>query len=198
MKQFEDDMYSKWAKKMEEALPNLLKRSILSKPPPTPAPASTAQTPMPGDSRSTSRAADYSHILPPRELSPYHINPGMSPIRYPQKLFQLRIAPSIALKVMSLASLDSLIRKCLSSCFLPAVPANCEFVVNFSPELSEIIRESCCMEKLGYHVPDLARNVALQEEKFVDYCSGLEHCLSRYHSLLASLTEAEVLTIHCL
>ena len=48
------------------------------------------------------------------------------------------------------------------------------------------------MEKLGFHVPDLARNVALQEEKFLEYCSGLENSLSRYHSLLASLTEAEV------
>ena len=72
------------------------------------------------------------------------------------------------------------------------LPANCEFVVNFSPELSVIIRESCCMEKLGFHVSDLARNVALQEEKFLEYRSGLENSLSRYHSLLASLTEAEV------
>jgi dynein heavy chain len=137
MKQFEDDVYTQWVAKMEETLPALLKRPILCKPPPTPAPASTAQTPLPGDSRSASRAADYSHILP------------------------------------------------------PLLPANCEFVVNFSPELSVIIRESCCMEKLGFHVPDLARNVALQEEKFLEYCSGLENSLSRYHSLLASLTEAE-------
>ena len=72
------------------------------------------------------------------------------------------------------------------------VPANCEFVVNFSPELSVIIREASCMEKLGFHVPDLARNVALQEEKLLEYCTGLEHSLSRYHSLLASLTDAQV------
>ena len=52
------------------------------------------------------------------------------------------------------------------------------------------------MEKLGYSVPELARNVALQEEKFMDYCSGLEHCLARYHSVLASLTDAEVDTVH--
>lgn len=84
------------------------------------------------------------------------------------------------------------------SLLCPVVPANCEFVVNFSPELSEIIRESCSMEKLGFHVPDLARNVALQEEKFLEYCSGLEQCLSRYHSLLASLSDAEVTRRVCL
>ena len=78
-----------------------------------------------------------------------------------------------------------------------AVPPNCEFVVNFSRDLSVIIREACCMEKLGFMVPDLARNVALQEEKFLDYCSSLEHCLARYHSALASLNDAEVYTTVC-
>ena len=67
MKQYEEDMHAKWVARTEETLPNLLKRSILSKPPPTPIPASLAQTPLPGDSRSASRAADYSHILPPGE-----------------------------------------------------------------------------------------------------------------------------------
>lgn len=76
--------------------------------------------------------------------------------------------------------------------FSPALPPNCEFVVNFSPELSEIIRESCYMEKLGFMVPDLARNVALQEEKFLAYCSDLNHCLNRYHTLLASLQDEVV------
>ena len=76
--------------------------------------------------------------------------------------------------------------------FSPALPPNCEFVVNFSPELAEVISESRYMEKLGFMVPDLARNVALQEEKFLAYCSGLDHCLGRYHTLLASLQEAEV------
>ena len=65
MKQYEDDMYTGWKVKMEETLPLLLKKTVLSKPPPTPLPASTVQTPMPGDSRSTSQAANYSYILPP-------------------------------------------------------------------------------------------------------------------------------------
>ena len=73
MKQYEDELYAQWIAGIEETLPLLLKKSVLSKPPPTPLPAATAQTPMPGDSRSTSRAADYSHILPPGELC-IHIN----------------------------------------------------------------------------------------------------------------------------
>ena len=78
--------------------------------------------------------------------------------------------------------------------FSPALPPNCEFVVNFSPELSEIISESRYMEKLGFMVPELARNVALQHEKFIAYCAGLNHCLNRYHTVLASLQMAEVYT----
>lgn len=76
-----------------------------------------------------------------------------------------------------------------------ALPPNCEFVVNFSPELSEIISETKYLEKLDFPVPDLARNVALQEEKFLAYCNGLNRCLARYHTLLGSLKEAEVLHI---
>lgn len=38
--------------------------------------------------------------------------------------------------------------------------------VNFAPELKEIISDSKHLEQLGYHVPDLAQNVALQEERF--------------------------------
>ena len=64
--------------------------------------------------------------------------------------------------------------------------------MNFAPELSEIIAESKYLEKLGFAVPDLARSVALQEDKFLAYRDGLTHTLHRYHSLLAALPEAEV------
>ena len=43
-------------------------------------------------------------------------------------------------------------------------------------------------------VPDLARSVALQEEKFISFQDGLNHLLSRYHHALASLSESEVHT----
>ncbi|KAG8146105.1 hypothetical protein E2320_012502 [Naja naja] len=41
------------------------------------------------------------------------------------------------------------------------------FVVNFSPILREIINETKYMEHLGFPVPEIARNVALQEDKFL-------------------------------
>lgn len=45
--------------------------------------------------------------------------------------------------------------------------ANCQYEVNFAPELEEIIMESKYMEQLGFQIPQLARNVALQEQKFL-------------------------------
>ena len=34
--------------------------------------------------------------------------------------------------------------------------------------------------------------MALQEDKFIGFTDGLEHCLARYHKVLAALTTAEV------
>ena len=73
-----------------------------------------------------------------------------------------------------------------------ALPDNCEFVVNFDPELAEVIAEAKYLEKLGYAIPELARSVALQEDKFVSFQDSLSRCLQRYHYAIAQLTTAEV------
>ncbi len=72
------------------------------------------------------------------------------------------------------------------------IPDNCEFLVNFSPNLSEAILESKYLEKLGYPIPELARSVALQEDKFISFLDSLGRCLQRYHTTIAQLSEAEV------
>lgn len=41
------------------------------------------------------------------------------------------------------------------------------FTINFAPALREIINEAKYLEQLGFIVPELARNVALQEDKFL-------------------------------
>ncbi|NXT57793.1 DYH10 protein, partial [Pluvianellus socialis] len=65
------------------------------------------------------------------------------------------------------------------------------FVVNFSPILQEIIIETKYMEQLGFPVPDIARYVALQEDKYLRYINGLKNMLDRYHKLMGTLNEAE-------
>ncbi|XP_072367150.1 dynein axonemal heavy chain 10 isoform X2 [Scyliorhinus torazame] len=69
--------------------------------------------------------------------------------------------------------------------------ANSTYDVNFAPELQEIIMESKYMEQLGFQIPQLARNVALQEQKFIRYTTGLNNMLHRYGKLMNSLSSAE-------
>ncbi|XP_058137242.1 dynein axonemal heavy chain 10 [Dasypus novemcinctus] len=69
------------------------------------------------------------------------------------------------------------------------------FTVNFSPALREIINEAKYMEQLGFTVPELARNVALQEDKFLRYTEGLQRMLDHYHMLVGTLNEAESLLL---
>ncbi|NXL90824.1 DYH10 protein, partial [Alectura lathami] len=65
------------------------------------------------------------------------------------------------------------------------------FAVNFSPKLREIITETKYMEQLEFPVPEIARNVALQEDKYLRYANGLKSMLDHYHSLMGTLNEAE-------
>ncbi|XP_027593384.2 dynein heavy chain 10, axonemal isoform X1 [Pipra filicauda] len=65
------------------------------------------------------------------------------------------------------------------------------FGVNFSPILQEIIIETNYMEQLGLPVPEIARYVALQEDKYVRYTSRLKNMLGCYHKLMETLNEAE-------
>ncbi|XP_069727356.1 dynein axonemal heavy chain 10 [Phaenicophaeus curvirostris] len=65
------------------------------------------------------------------------------------------------------------------------------FLVNFSPMLQETITETKYMEQLGFPVPEIARYVALQEDKYHRYKNGLKNMLDHYHKLMGSLNEAE-------
>lgn len=67
-----------------------------------------------------------------------------------------------------------------------------KYVVDFDPEITEIVTETKMMENLGFSVPEIARNVALQEDKYIQYVDGLKSMLKRYHKVLHSLDHAEV------
>jgi hypothetical protein len=68
-------------------------------------------------------------------------------------------------------------------------------VLNYNPKLTEIITESKYLEQLGYQIPEIARNLALQEDKFSRYVFHLRRMLDHYHMLLASLDESETLLL---
>lgn len=62
---------------------------------------------------------------------------------------------------------------------------NVRYTVNFAPEISEIISETKRLEPLGYSVPPLAQSVALQEHKFIRYCSCTSLNASIYQTAIA-------------
>ncbi|NXQ07446.1 DYH10 protein, partial [Vidua macroura] len=66
------------------------------------------------------------------------------------------------------------------------------FALNFSPEIQEIIIETKYMEQLGLRVPEMARYVALQEDKYLRYTNKLKGMLDRYHKLMEMMNEAEI------
>jgi dynein heavy chain, axonemal len=68
---------------------------------------------------------------------------------------------------------------------------NKKIVVNFSKDLQAVIREAKYLDRMGLTVPENALNVALQEEKYIEYVEGLKVMLAHYHSVVASLTTAE-------
>uniref|UniRef100_A0A673VC35 Dynein axonemal heavy chain 10 n=1 Tax=Suricata suricatta TaxID=37032 RepID=A0A673VC35_SURSU len=77
----------------------------------------------------------------------------------------------------------------------PCTVTSAVFVINFSPALWEIISETKYLEQLGFPVPELARNVALQEDKFIRYTDGMQRVLDHYHVLMETLNEAEALLL---
>ncbi|XP_075882096.1 dynein axonemal heavy chain 10-like isoform X2 [Nelusetta ayraudi] len=69
------------------------------------------------------------------------------------------------------------------------------YAVNFAPEIKEIISETKCLEPLGYSVPQLAQNAALQEHKFIRYVDDLQKMINRFHSILDSLSETKAIML---
>ncbi|XP_036352277.2 dynein axonemal heavy chain 10 [Ochotona princeps] len=69
------------------------------------------------------------------------------------------------------------------------------FTINFAPALREIINEAKYLEQLGFIVPELARNVALQEDKFLRYTHSIQQLLGHYHTLTGTLNEAETVLL---
>ena len=79
-----------------------------------------------------------------------------------------------------------------------------QYVVDFAPELYEIITETKYMEQLGFHVPELARNVSLQVGRGLYTCHrepypGMVHLAFRFKTYGRCLScELEVPSRHIL
>ena len=66
-----------------------------------------------------------------------------------------------------------------------------KILINFSPELKEIIRETRYLDRMGLDIPELARNVALQEKKYYELVEKLSAMLGAYTDVIGKLNSVE-------
>eukprot|EP00002_Diphylleia_rotans_P028875 TRINITY_DN5840_c0_g1_i3.p1 TRINITY_DN5840_c0_g1~~TRINITY_DN5840_c0_g1_i3.p1 ORF type:complete len:4482 (-),score=987.95 TRINITY_DN5840_c0_g1_i3:157-13602(-) len=66
-------------------------------------------------------------------------------------------------------------------------PDNGKLYVNFDREILQLIRETKTLIRLGVEVPESARVVLLQEEKFKSYYDQLEYALNEYQRITSQV-----------
>ncbi|KXZ49756.1 DHC2 protein [Gonium pectorale] len=63
--------------------------------------------------------------------------------------------------------------------------------VNFHADLVRLIRETRYLDRMGFPIPEIALNVALQEDKFLQWLEGLNSMLAKYYESIDQLTPVE-------
>eukprot|EP00899_Mesostigma_viride_P009796 jgi/Mesvir1/18818/Mv04309-RA.2 len=66
-------------------------------------------------------------------------------------------------------------------------PENGRLLVNFDKEILQLMRETKNLQRLGIEVPESAKMVLLQEEKFKSYYNQLSYALREYDRVMASI-----------
>ncbi|XP_021370512.1 dynein heavy chain 10, axonemal-like isoform X1 [Mizuhopecten yessoensis] len=162
MKQYEDQKYEAWKDNVELILPSLLKRNLLVKP------HHSQLTQQGHDDRGEGvKLPNTEIVVTGTDNTNQQLVPGQPTNQQPEQAQtdQPEQATNNGIEI--------------------------KYLVDYDPMLGEIISETKYMEQLGFPVPELARNVALQEEKYIKYVEKLKHMLERYHTLLSSLDPAE-------
>ena len=65
------------------------------------------------------------------------------------------------------------------------------FIVNFTSVLSDTFAEVLNMEKIGFKVPEVAKNMSMQESKLIDISEQLDKMLEHYHKVINSVEGAD-------
>lgn len=50
--------------------------------------------------------------------------------------------------------------------------------VNFDPDIFQLIKEAKCLDRIGVEIPEAAKIVLLQEDKFKMYYNELQYVLN--------------------
>ena len=76
---------------------------------------------------------------------------------------------------------------------LPPNPDSCaeRYLVNFTTDLSDTLAEVKHLEHLGFTVPEVARNMSLQEGKLTGIAADLRKLVDKYHGAIDTIQLAE-------
>lgn len=66
-------------------------------------------------------------------------------------------------------------------------PDDKKLYVNFDQEILQLIREAKCLDRMGIEIPDSARIVLFQEEKFKNYHNELHWALTEYDKIISQI-----------
>ena len=66
------------------------------------------------------------------------------------------------------------------------------YAVNFTSDLSDTLAEVKYLESQGFTVPEVARNMSIQEAKFIGIANDLKSMTEKYESTLELLEDAEM------
>jgi dynein heavy chain, axonemal len=66
-------------------------------------------------------------------------------------------------------------------------PDTKKLYVNFDPEILQLIREGKCLSRIGIDIPESARIVLLQEDKFKGYYNDLSYLLDEYERIIGKM-----------
>ena len=59
----------------------------------------------------------------------------------------------------------------------------CRITVNFSMQLTHIIRETRYLDRMTFTIPEFALNVTLQEDRYLQCVDGLTDMLEKYYKV---------------
>lgn len=66
-------------------------------------------------------------------------------------------------------------------------PEDNKLYVNFDPEILQLLREAKCLDRMGIEIPEAAKIVLLQEDKFKNYYNELQYALSEYDRIVTKV-----------
>ena len=66
-------------------------------------------------------------------------------------------------------------------------PDDGKLYVNFDAEILQLIREAKCLDRMGVEIPESAKVILLQEEKFKSYYNQLAYCLTEYARITSAI-----------